>query len=181
MGSSYGDLFEGWEIAVAKKLVAQFLANHPWLKTLEFDDILQECLVHWYFQRGTFQADKGVPIKSYMASILSHKLQSILRSQLSDRRKIDHLTQSLEKHLGEGDLTLGETLPSEGETDMALRLDIQDVMRELTPLQRRICRLLEEGYPVTEIAQALGKPRSTVRDEIKRIRNIFSQRGLKQD
>jgi hypothetical protein len=49
----------------------------------------------------------------------------------------------------------------------------------LTPLQKDICQLLEQEYPVMIVAEILRKPRTKVRDEIKRIKEIFLQKGLK--
>ena len=180
MGSTYGDIFADWEIAIAKRVVIQFQANYPWLKGLDFDDLLQECLIHWYLNRARFQENRGVSIKTYMARVLSTQLQLILRRELYDKRKASHLAESLQKPVGEGEATLADIIPAdEHTTDMSLRIDVESALKALTPLQREICNLLGEDYPVKRIAEMIGKPRSTIRDEIKRIRDVFSQKGLK--
>jgi RNA polymerase sigma factor (sigma-70 family) len=180
MGLNYGDVFADWEIAIAKKAVSQFRAKYPWLKGLEFDDLLQECLIHWYLNRAKFRESKGVSIRTYMTRVLTIHLQLILRRELYDKRKASHLVESLEKPLGDGELTLADiVLAEETTTEMGMRIDIEAALRMLTPLQRQICELLEEGYPVKRIGEMLGKPRSTIRDEIGRVRELFSRRGLK--
>lgn len=180
MGLNYGDVFADWEIAIAKKAVSRFQANYPWLRGLDFDDLLQECLIHWYLNRGRFRESKGASIKTYMAKVLNTQLQLILRRELYDKRKASHLAESLEKPLGEGRGTLADIIPAdEHTTEVGMRIDIESALRVLTPLQREICKLLGQDYPIKKIAEILGKPRSTIRDEIKRIRKLFSQKGLK--
>jgi RNA polymerase sigma factor (sigma-70 family) len=179
VGLNYGDVFADWEIAIAKKAVRRFQANYPWLRGLDFDDLLQECLIHWYLNRARYRESKGVSIKTYMARVLSTQLQLILRQELYDKRKASHLAESLEKPLGKGELTLADIIPAdEGTTETGMRIDIESALRVLTPLQREICNLLKQDYPVKRIAEMLGKPRSTIRDEIKRIKELFSQKGL---
>ena len=179
-GLSYGDLFDGWEIAVAKKAVAQFQAQYPWLRGLDFNDLLQECLTHWFFNRARFQEGKGASIKTFMAKILSVQLQFVLRKELSDKRKVGHLTESLDKPLGEGETTLADIISAD-ETwpSISIHIDVRSALEELTPLQRRICSLLGQGYSVKRVAEMLGKPRSTVRDEIERVNQEFYRKGLK--
>ena len=63
-------------------------------------------------------------------------------------------------------------------SDLGLRLDMEFVLKTLTPRQREICILLGQDYPVKMIAEMLGRPRSTVRDEIKRIREVFSRKDF---
>jgi len=175
VGLFYGDLFADWEIAIAKSLQE----SYPWIKGLDFDDLLQECLFHWYLHRSSYQEGKGASIKTYMAKVLKNKLQLILREQQADKRKTVHEAMSLDEPVGVSETPLGDLLVApESPTDYAIRLDIEAILGLLTPLQREICQLLAQEYPVKRVAEMLRKPRTTVRDEIKRIREIFSQKGL---
>jgi len=179
VGLFYGDLFADWEIAIAKSLVRKFQENYPWIKGLDFDDLLQECLFHWYLHRASYQEGKGASIKTYMAKVLKNKLQLILREQQTDKRKAIHEAMSLDEPAGEGETTLADLIADNQSPDDAIRLDIEAIVRTLTPLQREVCQLLTQEYSVKRVAELLGKPRTTIRDEIKRIREIFSQKGLK--
>jgi RNA polymerase sigma factor (sigma-70 family) len=181
MGLTYADLFADWEIGIAKKVIIHFQIGLPWLKGLDFDDLLQECLIHWYLNRAKFQKDRGATIETFMAKVLGTRLQMILREQLTDKRKTFYMTESLEKPMGEDETPLLDTIPDDAHrTDLSLHLDIELVLMRLTPLQRDICNLLGQEYAVKKIAEMLGKPRTTVRDEIKRIREIFSRKGLEE-
>jgi IS30 family transposase len=48
----------------------------------------------------------------------------------------------------------------------------------LHPDQVKLCELLKEGMNVSEVSRAIGKPRPTIYDELKRIREIFHKEGL---
>jgi RNA polymerase sigma-70 factor (ECF subfamily) len=179
MGLVFGDPFADWEIRIAKQVVGRFLAKNSWLKGLDFDDLIQECLIHWYKQRIKFQRDKGASRKTFMAKVLSNRLQMILREQLTDRRRAFHQAESLEKLQAEEETSPLKSNPAyEDFSDLSLRLDMEFILKTLTPRQREICALLEQGYPITKIAAMLGKPRSTIYDEIIRMREVFSERGL---
>ncbi len=180
MGLFYGDLFADWEIAIAKSLIREFRERYPWLKSLDFDDLLQECLIHWYLNQASYKEDRGASVRTYMSKVLKNQLQLILREQQTDKRKAIHLAESLDEPFKEAETTLADFIAdSESLADYAIHLDVEAAVEILTPLQKAICQLLAQEYPVKRVAEMLCKPRSTVRDEIKRIRNIFSQKGLK--
>ena len=181
MGLVYGDLFAAWEIAVAKSLIIKFQKNYPWLKGFVFEDLLQECLIHWYLSRASYKEGRGASIRTFMFKVVKNRLQMIIREQQSDKRKTIHVAGSLDEVSGEDETLHGEVLvDAESLTDHHLiHLDVEAVIECLTPLQRDICQLLEQEYPVMRVAEILRKPRTKVRDEIKRIQEIFSQKGLK--
>jgi RNA polymerase sigma factor (sigma-70 family) len=179
MGLDYGDLFTDLEIATAKQVVSQFLARNSWLKEQDFEDLLQECLIHWFPQRSKFQPGRGASVRTYMVKVLYNRLQEILREQLTDRRKVFNLAESLDQRRDAEETSHFEVkAENEDSIDINLRLEIEFVLRTLTPLQREICALLGQDYPVKQIAEILGRPRSTIRYEILRIRKVFSQRDL---
>jgi len=121
--------------------------------------------------------ERGASIKAYMRTVLKNKLHSLVRRELSDSRRIQHVTISLDRPLDEDGTTLGDIIPSDV-PEISERLDVASVIRRLTLLQREICQLLAEDVPVSQIAKMLGKPRRTVRREIDRIRRVFLQQGF---
>jgi DNA-directed RNA polymerase specialized sigma24 family protein len=110
VGLVYGNLFAAWEIAVAKSLIIKFQKNYPWLKGFEFEDLLQECLIHWYLNRASYKEDRGASIRTYMAKIVKNRLQVILREQQSDKRKAIHMSESLDKAIAEDEILPGDVL-----------------------------------------------------------------------
>jgi RNA polymerase sigma factor (sigma-70 family) len=174
----YGDLFQDWEIALAKGLISQFQADHPWLRPAEFDDLLQECLSHWHVQRGRFKSERGASIRTYMRTVLTNWLRSLLRRELSAKRRIHRVTLSLDEPLDDDGTTLGDVISADT-PDVSERVDVAAVVNGLTPEQKQICQLLSGGLSTSEIAAVLGKPRHIVRREMGIIRHAFQRQGFR--
>lgn len=181
---TYGDLFEDWEIGIAKNLIAEFRRNWASLKKEEFEDLLQECLSHWLSARSRYDSHREASIKTFMGRIVRNKLQDILREKQAEKRRIDRLAVSLDDRLGDDDdsdsragVVADESADPTAQVE--LRLDLAGAIEKLNLRQRDVCRLLSEGLSVTEISRALKTPRSTISDEKDRIRKLFEQEGLR--
>lgn len=189
MGQNYRGLFQDWEIAVAKKLVNEFQGKWTCLEREDFDDLLQECLTHWFFAKDDYDPAREASQKTFMGRIIRNKLTDLVRQRESDKRKVAHLTVSLDKPLGENEdsPTLIDKIENGTVTDASpnpfleiqLKIDLSKALQKLTPQQKELCRLLgEKGLTVKEVSQYLKTPRSTLYDELKRIRTIFMKEGL---
>lgn len=177
--SPYGGLFDEWEVDVARTAVARFRAKYPWLHFPEAEDLLQECLTQWYFARGKFRQGRGASIRTYMSRVVSLRLQAIFREELTYKRRLNHMACSLDEPLYVSGETLVDTVADEKAlSDPETLTDVQTAVRELTLLQQCICRLLGQDYTIKGVAETLDIPRTTVRDQIKRIREAFIKRGL---
>ena len=62
--------------------------------------------------------------------------------------------------------------------DIHLKIDLAETVRKLNRRQKEICSLLQKGLTVTEVSSRRSMPRSTIYDEIGRIREIFQKKGL---
>ena len=60
-----------------------------------------------------------------------------------------------------------------------IKVDLKIALCNLTPKQREICDLLLRDA-VTPVARELGMPRSTLRDAIVKIREVFHDAGLEE-
>ncbi len=179
----YGGLFQDWEIAVAKKLINKFRESWESLKYECFDDLLQECLIHWYLKKGKYDPKREASMKTYMGRIMRNKLTDLVREKESDKRKISHLAFSLDEPLGdENGPTLIDKIEEgaandisiEPSSDIDISTDLRKALEKLKPKQKKLCHLLgREGFTVKEASEYLKTPRSTVYDELKRIREIF--------
>jgi len=189
MGQNYRGLFQDWEIAVAKKLVNEFQGKWRCLEREEFDDLLQECLTHWYFAKDDYDPGREASQKTFMGRIVRNKLTDLVRERESDKRKVAHLTVSLDKPLGEDEdsPTLIDKIDGGNVTDVLhnhsleihLKIDLSKALQKLTHQQKELCHLLgEKGLTVKEASDCLKTPRSTIYDELKRIRTIFMKEGL---
>mgnify|MGYP000305359867 CR=1 FL=1 len=74
-----GDGLDKWEIAVAKKVVGEFRRRSRILGREEFDDLVQDCLLHWIGVRRKLAPDPDEPPVGYMAQVLRNKLTDLMR------------------------------------------------------------------------------------------------------
>lgn len=187
MNAKYGRLFEGWEIGVAKKIINQYRKEWGCLEREEFDDLLQECLTHWFFAKDQYEYPKNDPPVTLLSVIIKNKLGDLIRQFKSQKRVIIENTLSLDEPLSdkEGAPTVLDSLPVDEEytsnirIHAELKIDISRAFQRLTQKQRELCRLLgEEGLSIKEASEVLKKPRGTVYGEIKRIKAIFQKEKL---
>jgi RNA polymerase sigma factor (sigma-70 family) len=179
-----------WEIAVAKKLVGEFRRRSRILQRYEFDDLVQDCLLHWIGVRRRIAPDPDNPPVGYMAQVLRNKLTDLMREQGAEKRAGDLGAISLDATVDGSDdgMTLAESLDASesahsGEAGLTdrhhIRMDLLRALSRLTPAQQRLCLMLgEEGLSVKEAAEKLRIPRGTLYEEIKRIRQVFADCGL---
>ena len=82
-------------------------------------------------------------------------------------------TETMEKFIGvEGDAR--RTV-----TNSDLSSALQKAFYKMSSRQKDLCRLLgEEGLTVSEASRRMSVPRSTLQEEIKRIREVFRKDGL---
>ena len=185
-----GDGLEKWEIAVTKKLVGEFRRRSRILGRHEFDDLVQDCLLHWIGVRRKLAPDPDNPPVGYMAQVLRNKLTDLMREQGAEKRAGDLGLVSLDATVdgSEDGVTFAESLDAsesaqsgeDGETQRHhVRMDLLRALVRLTPSQQRLCLMLgEEGLSIKEAAEQLRIPRGTLYEEIKRIRKVFAEHGL---
>ena len=190
MALEQGNGLHAWEIAVTRKLVGEFRRRSRSLYREEFDDLVQECLLHWLNVRERVAPDPGGPPIAYMARVVRNKLIDLARELETDKRRGDQHSVSLDDTLGESedaptyaDQIDAEQAREQGDCERCdpidIHLDVTDVMRRLTSEQRRLCELLgAQGLSIKEAAERLRIPRATLYEEIKRIRAIFARHGL---
>ena len=88
MALKQGNGLQGWEIAVTKKLIGEFRRRSRSLYREEFDDLLQECLMHWLEVRRQLVPDA-----------IAQKVERIVSredGQLSLNRGLDEASNPLD-------------------------------------------------------------------------------------
>ena len=182
MGKEYQGLFSDWEVAVAKSLVNSFQTKWTCLGYEDFDDLLQECLIAWYYAREHHDSKRGASKKTFMARIIRNKLMDLIRTKESGKREDISLTISLDEPLNDDDCStlIERIIPSSREhpPSIHLQLDLKNVIQNLTERQKMLCHLLGDGLTVQEAAQVLGRSRSVIYEDVKDIREAFVKHGL---
>lgn len=176
------EAFSPREIGVARKVVSSFLILHPTFRGHDFEDLLQECLLHWLARRHLYRPGLGASPSTFMGKILRRKLLDILDEEMTHKRRVNQIAEPLEPPPDDDPEDGSPAPPSPAVPSeiprLQLRLAVEGALAALHPDQVKLCELLKEGKTVTEIAQLLQKPRPTIYDELKRIREIFHREGL---
>jgi len=185
---NYAGLFDDLEIGVAKNLVTEYRSKWTCLKYEDFDDLLQECLMHWCFVRDKYDPGRGVYSNTFMAKVVRNKLGHIIEKLTADKRITNSKTVSLYTPLGEDEDSptlldkLDESSLSENlHSQVGLPLDISSATAQLTPRQRALCELiLEKGLNIDEAAKALRVSRNTIKNDKNRIKAAFAKVDLQE-
>jgi len=187
MSPRYEGLFQDWEIGVAKNVIERFRKQWKCLELEGFEDLLQECLSYWHFSKDDYNPSAGANERTFMSRVIEHKLQKIVRDLTRDRRNIFNKSVSLDSPISNDEdsptyldqLSEDEDHASNLHITALLKIDIHRTIEKLTPQQRELCRLLgEEGLSVSEASELLKTPRSTLYEDIKRIKAIFQRENL---
>lgn len=183
---NYGSLFEGWELSVAKRVIDDYRKEHRCLQREGFDDLLQECLIHWLEVRDRYDPDRGASKKTYMAEVVGNVLGHLAEKSRTDKRKAIYESISLDEPLNddEDSPTLKDKIANSDDvppqTNSELKIELTKAYQRLTPQQQKLCKLLgEEGLNINEACKHFGKHRSNVYRDVLRIRQIFEEEGLK--
>ena len=112
MGLKDGVGLEQWEIAVTKKIVGEFRRRFRSLAREDFDDLQQECLLHWIQVRRRLAPVGDGPPVAYMSQVLRNKLTDWVREQAADKRGGEQDLLSLDAAVDGSDdgLSLGELI-----------------------------------------------------------------------
>jgi RNA polymerase sigma-70 factor (ECF subfamily) len=190
--SGHGALAElgPWEIALAERVVRGFLATRQPFGALAFEDLVQECLTHWWLQRPRYLAERGASRATFMRRVIEAKLLDIERGERAAKRGGRTQPLSLDAAPGsdEDGPTLAELLPdddpnwspAQATERLALRSHLERVLPLLSRRQRQLVDALDSGSSMSEIGRLLQIPRATLYDELDRIRKVFRDESLEE-
>ena len=188
MQSKYGDLFSDSEFDTIERKVSVYI-RRGYFTPRDREDLIQECCVHWLNARGRYRAGRASH-DTFQERVLDHKLRDLTAREQTDKRRVNRYALSLDEMLQHGDEADNRTRadqvtrdPWKGPRDAFSQADralaVAEVLKKLTPAQRELCRLFMEGCSVSEASVLLSRPRSTIYDEISRIRELFEKAGLR--
>ena len=178
-------LFQSWEVAIAKKYVRQFRSTCQCLERDVFDDLVDECLKHWFSMRSTVNPEEEDKRRAYMVRIVKNKLTDIVRRRRIPRRNEYFQAISLDQFLEDNPESPflahpAQKDPSEETDRFELREKLDQVFKKLNPQQQKLYSAISDGeLSIKEISIRLNLHRSTVYDEIGRIREVFEREGLR--
>lgn len=120
-----------------------------------------------------------------MSKVIQNKIWDIIKEKRRQKRLMTYRTVSLDALLEyDDDDECGGHVASDGEGfKEAFKSDVGDVLKKtlsgLSRRQREICRLFrDEGLSIREAGEKLNIPKTTVFEEVLRIREVFREEGL---
>ena len=176
------DDFEPWETAAIEKIAARFFHGVVPPNVL-LDDLLQEAFTHWQKVRASYSSAAGATKETYLERVVTRRLISIQREWRAATRGGGVLPLSLQRPIRDNDssdeLTLGDLLIAPENQNLDLSVDLQRVIAQLTPREQLIVAGLAEQLDKLAIADRIGVSRDTVNEDLKRIRAVCAEAGLR--
>jgi RNA polymerase sigma factor (sigma-70 family) len=144
------------------------------LRSDEMEPFASEVLARLLAVWDSFDSARG-PREAFINTVVSNLIASLLRERYAQKRR--GTTQPLD---GVADV-LVDRATSDGRQEhiINLRIDLANALPRLTPFQRQIVDLLQRDA-LTPVAEQLGIPRRTLRDQCARIRDVFRDAGLEE-
>lgn len=189
LGLSYSGLFPSEVITLVECEVKKFKKIYLCLERVDFEDLIQECMIHlWNKTKGDLE--KYEYIKAYVRKVVVNYLNDFNKKLEADRRKINNKAISLdrEKILDNGEVSLYEVVSSEdilypvkNKSDIEksiLKLDLIQILNLLDQKKQLICMHILKGYHLSEISKITKIPRSSIYDQLKKIRILFLDNGM---
>ena len=159
----------------------------------DLEDIRHDLLEDLLKRLPNYRSERG-PLRAFITLVVGNKAASILRARSAAKRGggIPDLSLDREFEDEEGNPTeFHETISADDyirrtrgtirseEERRDLALDVRKIVGKLKPHEQVVCLLLIES-DVSGISTVVGKPRSTLRDLIKKLRKDAVQAGLEQ-
>jgi RNA polymerase sigma-70 factor, ECF subfamily len=154
-------------------------------------DLEQEMFLDLIGRLPKFDPSKATS-KTFIARIVEHKISNLIRHRTSEMRDFRLEAGSLNHLVEDGDgnsVEFGDLIAQE-DVDVQLGRFTRDSMEEKDFLHdmettlaglpenlRRLCELLATGT-ISDAARKAGIPRTTLHDQVKRLRAIFEDAGL---
>jgi RNA polymerase sigma factor (sigma-70 family) len=189
ISQNYKALFEDWEIAIAVRLIDRFRTEGGVLEREDFEDLMQECLTHWFFRRDKYDRSREANRRTFMAKVLGNKLKDLAKERRTQTRRAAYEAVSLDAPIREDDpdrtfLALiddatAEVEPEEAVALIPFRVRLAKAWSKLSEDERRLCRLRMEGLNMKKAYEVMGIDKDEAYEMRKRIQKVFEKERLK--
>lgn len=162
-------------VALARSRLSVKLA-----RKVDPDDIVQSAMRSFFIRArdGQFEIERGGELWSLLATITKTKLLKKAEHYRQQKRDINS-DQPLAATDSRGDAVFADE-PTETEA-VALADEVEFLMRELGPVQRKMLELRLQGEPIPDIAQHIERSERTVRRFLSSFRDQLEDRLKKTE
>ena len=172
---------------------ARQLARRSDFSESDRQDIEQELVLDLLRRFPNYRPDRAQR-STFIARIIEHKVATLLEARRREKRGGHVRTRSLSDQVRDDEGKAVELADTVGEQDYFRRtgqhprqggglcdlcMDVQTVLARLSPEHRRLCDLLQT-MSVAAASRELRIPRGTVYEDIKKLRAIFEDAGLRR-
>lgn len=185
------DNFKAWEKDLAR-IKARGLAGNYGLTRNDVDDLEAELRLHIWIKRTKYDPNRAprVTYETFMSRVVDNKIRDIIAARRSQKRHPPEGLQSMEVPIETRDGLLDSVVDTASEDDAMwgrlrpaserseIQLLLENALQRLSDSQKELFRLLLQGFTVTEAAEKLGRPRTTLNKEVARMRAAFGQEDL---
>ena len=185
------DGFEAWELDLVRAIVAAFLLEQDVFTRDDRQDLIDECLLHWWSSRRSYRADRGASPQTYMRHVVRNKLRDLLAAETAKKRGGSEKARSLDSALSGGvdddeSPSLADRLADSGpDADTEAAANLRDLRARLLRLRQDLPdrerelfdALLLEGN-LSAASRRLGRSRPRLYPTLENIRQMARDRGL---
>ncbi|MEK7079538.1 MAG: sigma-70 family RNA polymerase sigma factor [Patescibacteria group bacterium] len=137
--------------------ILQFVSSHLFDKT-EAEDLTQNVFINFY--KAIERFDEKRPLLPYLYESARNELKMFYRSHKE--------VLSLDEQI----------MIEESQVEEANTIDIEEVLKDMSGDQKKVLKLVHEGYSYQEIANKMKKNINTVRTLIRRARLLLNSKRL---
>jgi len=157
----------------------------------DIEDIRQDLILDLLERLPKFDPTKAT-YNTFVARLIDRKVAKLIRDRNCEKRAPRREECSLNEYIDDGEggaIELIQTIVAEGadrrlgrqersdQETAELALDVEAVLKRLPDNLRRLCQFLKVGG-IANAARAMGVPRTTLNDRVKKLRDAFGPAGL---
>jgi RNA polymerase sigma factor (sigma-70 family) len=157
------------------------------LKHEGFEDLLQECLLHWLFTKEQYRPEAGTTERTFLNRVTRNKITDLIKYEVRNKRKVSYMSESIDA-MGDDEESINVKekilMVEEQVVSKISAADLPDAMSRATAdlsfRQKQLCQCLSEGMSLVKAGEKMNIPRTTLQEEVKRIREVFRKEGLEE-
>jgi RNA polymerase sigma factor (sigma-70 family) len=186
---NYKTLFADWEIAIAVRLVSRFRTEQRVLEREDFEDLLQECLMHWFSNRDKYDPSRHANQRTFMAKVVTNKLKDLAKARKAATRRAAYEALSIDAPIKEDepsrtyvdliDDVTKEVDPEEAIFLIPFKVRLAKAWSQLSEEERRLCQLRMDGLNMEEAYETMGIGKDEAYKMRERIQEVFENEDLR--